>query len=235
VNTDLCFDKTMQTTEASRLIASSFCQPHGFDVQPILSFCEKYQNDETSEHMRRVGILSALLGAAIGRPSSELTVLRVGAPLHDIGKIAVPDQILTKNGKLSAAELQQMKSHTLIGSRILEGSQSAVLQVASQIALSHHERWDGGGYPRGLAGDAIPLAARIVAIADVFDALTHNRPYKRAWELSQAIEAIELGRGRQFDPTLVPAFFGLLQAEGLQKLAARIDAEGRSIGSDNSN
>ncbi len=187
----------------------------------------EYRDDEIGQHMRRVGMLSALLALVMGRSPREIALLRLAAPLHDVGKVSVPDHILRKPGRLTETEFNQMKLHTFIGGQILSGSRFAALQVASQIALSHHERWDGTGYPQGLAGDAIPLSARITAIADVFDALTHARPYKKAWNLRKAIEAIEQESGRHFDPALAPAFLSVLRAEGLQRLAATVDAESR--------
>jgi putative two-component system response regulator len=172
-------------------------------------FADEYGEHET-QHMQRVGTLSALLALEIGRPHCEVETLHAAAPLHDIGKIAIPNQILDKPGKLTSAEFSLVKAHTSLGCRILSGSQIPVCQLASQIALCHHERWDGKGYPEGLAGNAIPLPARITAIADVFDALTHARPYKRAWNHQQAIEFIEQESSRQFDPTLVLAFLSLM-------------------------
>ena len=135
-------------------------------------------------------------------------IQRIGraAPLHDIGKIAIPDSILLKPDKLTAEEREIIKSHTLIGARILAGSQSELLRVASEIALTHHERWDGNGYPNGLAGAAIPLVGRLVAVADVFDALAHQRPYKHAWPINEAAAEISSQSGRQFDPAVVEVF-----------------------------
>lgn len=137
-------------------------------------------------------------------------MLRAAAPLHDIGKRGLPRHILRKPGKLTSAEFEKMKTHTLLGGQLLNRSQAAVSQMARQIALSHHERWDGSGYPEGLAGDAIPLAARITAIADVFDALTHARPYKQVWPVQKAIDLIQRESGRLFDPHIVPAFLSIL-------------------------
>lgn len=168
-------------------------------------FADEYKDDET-QHMHRVGVLSALLALEIGRPHREIAILRAAAPLHDIGKIGIPNQILEKPGELTYAEFTAVKAHTWIGRQILSRSQIAVCQLASHIALSHHERWDGTGYPEGLAGNAIPLPARITAIADVFDALTHARPYKQAWNYPKAMEFIEQESRRHFDPALVPAF-----------------------------
>jgi putative two-component system response regulator len=172
------------------------------------------RNEETGQHMRRVGILSALLALSLDRPWGEVGLIRLAAPLHDIGKIAIPDHILKKPGKLTRAEFDQMKAHTSIGHQILGAGPSDVSRVAAQIALSHHERWDGTGYPQGLGGIRIPFPARITAIADVFDALTHARPYKEAWSLEKALETIEEECGRQFDPELVPAFLSLIRPPG---------------------
>jgi putative two-component system response regulator len=182
----------------------------------------KASNEETGQHMWRVGILSALLALSLGRPWGEVGLIRLAAPLHDIGKIAIPDHILKKPGKLTQAEFDQMKAHTFIGHQILGAGPSDVSRVAAQIALSHHERWDGTGYPQGLGGIRIPLPARITAIADVFDALTHARPYKEAWSLEKALETIEEESGRQFDPELVPAFLSLIRPRGLWTLTADI-------------
>jgi putative two-component system response regulator len=130
----------------------------------------------------------------------------IAAPLHDIGKIAIPDSLLLKAGRFTRDEHAKMRAHTSIGADMLGGTSSALLALARDIALTHHERWDGSGYPAGLSGDAIPLAGRIVALADVFDALTHARPYKPAWTVSDAVAEIQRGGGGQFDPELVDAF-----------------------------
>ncbi len=139
-------------------------------------------------------------------PPSLIELLRFAAPLHDIGKLAISDAILLKPGRLTAEELVQVRRHAANGAAMLAGSSSAVLQLAAEIALTHHEWWDGSGYPSGLRGEAIPLCGRIVALADVFDALSHERPYKRAWPTSQAVDEIRRLRGRQFDPDVVEAF-----------------------------
>jgi putative two-component system response regulator len=138
-------------------------------------------------------------------PEPIVEVIRLAAPLHDIGKIGMPDDILLKLGKLTESEFSTMQLHTTIGARILSGSGHAILQTAEQIAFTHHERWDGRGYLNGLKGDAIPLASRIVAVADVFDALTHRRPYKEPWPIDQALQEIENQEGHQFDPQVVKA------------------------------
>jgi putative two-component system response regulator len=136
----------------------------------------------------------------------ELGLIRLAAPLHDVGKIALPDAILGKPGKLTRAEFEQMKAHTTVGAQMLAGSAFALLETAEHVALTHHERWDGSGYPNGLARDEIPLARRIVAVADVFDALTHVRPYKAAWSSADAIAEITSHAGEHFDPHVVDAF-----------------------------
>jgi len=192
-----------------------------------LAVAAEYRDDESGQHAERVGILSAMLAQAIGQPSCEVDLMRVAAPLHDVGKIGVPDHILTKTGTLTEHEFAIMKSHTVIGGEILGGSRFAVLELASQIALSHHEWWDGSGYPQGLTRELIPLPGRITALADVFDALTHPRPYREMWGLERVIETIEEECGRHFDPDLVPAFLGLLRTDGVRQLAARLDEESR--------
>ena len=136
-------------------------------------------------------------------------MIRRAAPLHDVGKIGIPDSILLKLGPLTAAEFELVKTHTTIGAKILSGSRFALLRLAEEIAFSHHERWDGTGYA-GLAGHQVPLAGRIVAVADVFDALTQKRPYKAAWPLEDAVAEIDRQRGRQFDPDVVEAFLRII-------------------------
>jgi putative two-component system response regulator len=171
-----------------------------------LAIAAEYRDDETFQHTERVGELAARIGAELGFSTAQVRVLRAAAPLHDIGKLAIPDNILLKPGKLSPEEFKIIKTHTVRGAHLLSGSSSCVLQRASAIALSHHERWDGTGYPQGLAGERISLAGRIVAVADVFDALTHERPYKSAWTRDRAIAEISDGSGTQFDPAVVEAF-----------------------------
>jgi putative two-component system response regulator len=174
-----------------------------------LALAGEYRDDETHEHAQRVGCTAALLGAELGLPEDEVDLIRRSAPLHDIGKVGVPDAILLKPGRLTAEEFELIKGHTVIGGRILAHSVSNVLQAGEVIARTHHERWDGGGYPAGLAGEAIPLHGRLVALADVFDALTHERPYKPPWPLERAVEEIRREAGHQLDPDLVRTFESL--------------------------
>jgi PAS domain S-box-containing protein len=171
-----------------------------------LSLAAEYRDDETFHHTERVGATAAQIGARMGLGPDQVGVLRQAAPLHDIGKLAIPDCILLKPAKLSQQELEVMKAHTVRGAELLSGGDSPVLEMATVIAETHHERWDGAGYPAGLAGEAIPLVGRIVAVADVFDALTHDRPYKTAWTTTQALAHIDNGAGSQFDPRVVAAF-----------------------------
>jgi putative two-component system response regulator len=180
-----------------------------------LARAAEFRDDTTGQHTQRVGRLSARLAARLGLDAGMVELIRRAAPLHDLGKIGIPDAVLLKADSLTPAEFELMKTHTTIGATILSGSNVALLQVAEQIALSHHEHWDGRGYPHGLRGTEIPLSGRIVAVADVFDSLTHERPYKRHWPRSRAVAEIKRQRGRQFDPDVVDAFLAIHASEGL--------------------
>ena len=182
------------------------------EVVERLARAGEFRDDETGEHTRRVGATAERLAVAAGIDRSTARSIGLAAPLHDIGKIAIPDSILLRRGRLSQDEIEVMQQHTTIGAQILDGSSSRLLNLARDIALSHHERWDGGGYPSGAVGRDIPLAGRVVALADVFDALTHERPYKPAWETERAVDEIAAQAGRQFDPALVTAFLGINHA-----------------------
>jgi putative two-component system response regulator len=149
------------------------------------------------------------VGHGLGLPDPEVELIARAATLHDLGKIGVSDRILLKPGRLTDEEFAVVKTHTTIGAGILAGSQSPLLRLAERIALTHHERWDGQGYPRGLEGDAIPLAGRITAVSDTFDALTHARPYKDAWSVDDALREVVRQSGHQFDPDVVEAFRAL--------------------------
>ena len=179
-----------------------------FEVLARLAIAAEFRDDDTGRHTQRVGELAARLGAALGLPSEEVELVRRAAPLHDVGKIAIPDEILRKPDKLTPAEMEVMKAHAAVGARILSGGRSPLVQTAERIARSHHERWDGTGYPDGLVGDAIPLEARLVAVADVLDALTHARPYRAAWAMADVLALIRAGAGTHFDPAVVEALFG---------------------------
>lgn len=174
-----------------------------------LARAAEYRDGATHEHTERVASLAAELAEELGWAPERVELLRLAAPLHDIGKLAVPDAILLKPGKLTEEEFEQVKVHAEAGASILSDTRSDVLAMGREIARSHHEWWDGSGYPRGLRGTAIPEAGRIVALADVYDALTSQRPYKDAWSHERAREEIVRLRGRQFDPDLVDAFLRL--------------------------
>jgi putative two-component system response regulator len=175
-----------------------------------LARASDFRDETTHAHTRRVGELSARIAARIGLPEAQVEQLRVAARLHDIGKIGVSDLVLLKTEKLEPAEFRDQERHTLIGANILSGSRFTTLRLAEEVALTHHESWDGTGYPRGLAGEDIPLSGRIVAVADVFDALTHERPYKHAWTTAMALDEIVSKRGTKFDPSVVDAFLDIV-------------------------
>jgi putative two-component system response regulator len=169
----------------------------------------EYRDDATYEHPQRVGRTAALLAERLGLAPEVVAAIRVAAPLHDVGKVGVPDRILLKPSRLTAAEFELMKSHTLIGGEILAGSTWPILRLAEEIALSHHERWDGTGYPDGKLEDEIPMSGRIVIVADNFDALTHSRPYADAWDPDKAAAEIRRQSAQHFDPDVVEAFGSL--------------------------
>jgi putative two-component system response regulator len=162
--------------------------------------------DETSDHTERVGVAAALLSRSAGVSDALADLIAQAAPLHDLGKVGVPDSVLLKPGKLSPEEFDLVRMHTTIGAEIIGDTTSEVLNLARVIAETHHERWNGEGYPAGLTGDTIPLPGRVVAVCDVFDALTHERPYKRAWTVDEAVGELVAERGRFFDPDLVDLF-----------------------------
>jgi len=166
----------------------------------------EFRSTETGAHVRRVGMYSKALGLLAGLSESEAEILEQAAPLHDIGKVGIEDSILHKPEKLSPEEYERMKEHASIGEKILAGSDKALIQKASEIAGGHHEKYDGSGYPRALSGEAIPLSARIVAIADVFDALYSTRVYKKSWSLEAIVELFENESGKHFDPQLITLF-----------------------------
>lgn len=180
-----------------------------------LALAAEFHDEDTSRHTERVGVTAAEIAARLGLDAEQVRQVREAAPLHDVGKLAIPDPILLKPGKLTAEEYEVMKTHAELGARLLSGSSSRELRMAAIIAGCHHERWDGSGYPAGLSGEEIPLVGRIVAVADVFDALTHDRPYKRAWPEERAIAEIRRGAGSQFDPGVVAAFLALHADSGV--------------------
>jgi len=179
------------------------------DALQRLALAAEYRDDNSPEHTQRVGALAARMARHMGQDDRFVWLVRQAAPLHDLGKIAIPDSILLKPGKLSEEEFEVVKTHAVLGARVLADGNSEVLGVAERIARSHHERWDGTGYPDGLGGEAIPLEARLVHVADVFDVLVHERPYKEAWTVEDAAGEIRSGAGAQFDPAVIAAFDAL--------------------------
>jgi len=177
-----------------------------------LSRAAEFRDNDTGSHLLRMAAYARLIARRLGLGEAECDVICDAAPMHDIGKVGIPDAVLLKPGPLTADERAIMQRHPQIGADILAGSESSLLQAGAVIAISHHERYDGGGYPYGLVGDAIPLYGRIVAVADVFDALTTARPYKQGWELARAVEYMQAQRGGHFDPDCVDALLAELDA-----------------------
>ena len=170
-----------------------------------MSRAAEFRDPETGAHIQRMSHYSRLIAGALGLPADDQQLILQAAPMHDVGKIGISDHILLKPAALTVEEFAVMRTHAVLGFELLKGSESTVLQSAAAIAISHHEKYDGGGYPFGLSGDAIPLFGRIVAIADVFDALTSERPYKKAWPIEQAVSFMRAGSGGHFDPLCVDA------------------------------
>ena len=218
-----------RTLEEAVRVRTADLESSRMDVIHCLARAVEYRDDHTGRHVERVGRYAGIIGAALALDAETCRMLPLAAQLHDVGKIGVPDDVLLKPGRLTPEEYERMQRHTLfgkkiveqmsdrdwekmrqhvqIGSRILEAPRSPLLAMAARIALTHHERWDGTGYPLGLAGEDIPLEGRITAVADVFDALSSRRPYKPAFSLEKCFEIIEHERGSHFDPKIIDAFF----------------------------
>jgi putative two-component system response regulator len=174
-----------------------------------LSRASEFRDEDTGSHLKRMSNYSAAVARRMGLPRRTIEAILYASPMHDVGKIGIPDQILLKPGKLEPHEMQVMKMHTTIGAEILKGSTTDFLKLGEVIALTHHEKWDGSGYPTGLAGAKIPLAGCITAISDVFDALTTKRPYKEPFPIEKAFSIIREGRGKHFHPEVTDAFFSI--------------------------
>jgi putative two-component system response regulator len=175
------------------------------EILERLAAAVEFRDDDTGQHTRRVGHIAAELARECGLSRAEQGLVRRAAPLHDVGKVAVPDSILLKPDRLTPEERSIMQRHSATGARILRRGRSPLLRMAEEIAMSHHERWDGSGYPHGLAGEAIPIAARLTSVADIFDALSHDRPYRRAWSRERVLAELEAQSGAGLDPTIVAA------------------------------
>ncbi|UTF59331.1 two-component system response regulator [Gilvimarinus sp. DA14] len=191
------------------LVQAELLQQAHIDLVQRLGSAAEYKDEDTGEHILRMSHYSKLLALAAGLNEAHAELIRQAAPMHDVGKIGIPDAILLKPGRLTTEEFEHMKAHAQIGANILRGSQSPLIKLAHTLALEHHEKWDGSGYPKGLRGEQISLEARIVAIADVFDALTSKRPYKPAWPTADAFALIADQAGHHFDPALANLFITL--------------------------
>jgi len=196
--------KTKQLSRAFKEIRKA-----SLDTIIRLSRAAEYKDEETGNHIQRISYYAVVLAQKIGLSGKSVEEILYAAPMHDIGKIGIPERILLKRGKLDPDEWKIMKQHPIMGAQILGGSNGGFIRVAEVIALTHHERWDGSGYPKGLRCEDIPLVGRIVAICDVFDALVTDRPYRKAFSVEESLKIIAEGRGRQFDPMLVDTFFSL--------------------------
>lgn len=194
------------TLEARVLQRTREVEQSQFEVLERLARAAEFRDDDTGQHTQRVGVLCEQMAHELNFSPTQANLIRHAAPLHDVGKIGIPDQILLKPGKLTPEEFAIIKTHAEIGGNLLSGGRSEMVQMAERIARTHHERWDGTGYPQGIKETAIPLEGRITSVVDVFDALTNERPYKKAWTEEDAIREIEGQKGRQFDPAVVEAF-----------------------------
>lgn len=183
----------------------------------------EHRDSETGAHIRRIGMYSQILARARGWDEAHAEEIRLAAPMHDVGKIGIPDHILLKPGSLTSQEFSVIERHTTMGAAILAGSRVPLLRLACEIALTHHERWDGSGYPRGLVRNQIPEAGRIVAVADVYDALVHSRVYRPALSEEQALRIMRRGRGRHFDPSVFDIFLQVLPE--LRSIREELDPE----------
>ena len=189
------------------------------EIVARLALVGDYRDDDTGDHCRRVAEMSYELAIRVGVKPREAELIRLAAPLHDIGKVGIPDAVIRKPARLTPEEFKEIQTHTTIGATILQGSRSEILRMAYTIAISHHERWDGSGYPNGLSGEEIPLPGRIVAVADVYDALSSPRPYKERWSLEKTLNEIVSGSGSQFDPQVVVALKELIAADWVARAA----------------
>ena len=227
-------ERTQQLEQSNRLLQQANAELAGANAHLQWAHCEieraqeeivnrlvesvevrgEKRDDATATTSNRVGQLAEDLARALGLDARQLQLIRHAAPLHDIGKIGISDAVLLKPAPLTPAEWDEARSHVEIGAALLSQSEVALIQMAHTIAYTHHERWDGQGYPNGLKGEETPIEGRILAVVDVFDALTTTRPYKQAWTAEQALTEIENQSGRQFDPTVVRTFSELMQASG---------------------
>ncbi len=206
---DECLNTSLDVMESNLIEKLQIIEQTQVEVIIRLGKAAEFRDDETGRHIERIAAYVNLITEKLDMNHEQRIMMQYAAPMHDVGKIGIPDGVLMKAGKLTADEFKIIKLHTVIGSRILSGTTLPLLELAKEIAISHHERWDGDGYPLGLKGRDIPISGRIVAITDVFDALTSKRVYKEAWPIDQALEYVMEMRGKQFDPAIVDAFFAI--------------------------
>jgi len=218
------YEKRLEQEVERRTAEARYAQE---EITLRLMAASEFRSAETGAHVRRMGLYAEEIGKALGYPQEHTRMLRLAAPMHDVGKIGIPDAILLKPGKLSDEEFQVMKTHTTIGARMLEGSGIGLLDFSSKIARYHHERWDGSGYPTGLAGTDIPESARIVAVIDVYDALVHERIYRPAVPEPKALALIREKRGSHFDPHLVDVFMDVLPQ--VRRISAEVKDEEQPV------
>ena len=194
------------------LVANSAIKKANIETIYRLSVAAEYRDNETAAHIKRVSEYAKIISTGMGLDADTIENIKLASPMHDIGKLGISDAVLLKSGKYTGAEYEQMKEHANIGHLILENSNSIALQLADSIAFTHHEKYDGTGYPRKLKGDEIPVEGRIVAIADVYDALSTKRPYKKAFSNSETLKIMTDGRGTHFDPHIFDSFMDSLEA-----------------------
>lgn len=206
---DECLNTSLDVMESNLIEKLQMIEQTQVEVIIRLGKAAEFRDDETGRHIERIAAYVNLITEKLGTNRDLRSMMKHAAPMHDVGKIGIPDGVLMKAGKLTSDEFKIIKLHTVIGGKILSGTNLPLLELAKEIAISHHERWDGEGYPHSIRGNAIPLSGRIVAIADVFDAITSERVYKSAWPIEKALEYIKDMRGKQFDPDVVDAFFSI--------------------------
>ena len=218
----------VRTTELEDLVTARTqdLEEHHYEAFERLAVIAEYRDPDSGEHSSRVGELAAELAIELGEDREWAEELRLAGRLHDVGKVGIPDDILQKPGPLTAAEFELMKTHTTIGATVFSGSKSTLIQLAAEVAISHHERWDGSGYPIGLKGDDIPLCGRLVAVADVYDALVTAHRYKQAWSSTDAVDHVVAGRGTQFEPRVVDALVAVIAGRQAGALSSSRAIEG---------
>ncbi|GLP97259.1 HD-GYP domain-containing protein [Paraferrimonas sedimenticola] len=208
VRTHLALHQQHQTLESMVLERTKELESTRLDIVRKLARAGEYKDNTTGMHIERIAWFARIVARKMNLSEKWCELLFHASPMHDIGKIGIPDRILLKPGKLDNEEWQEMKRHTEYGAQIIGDDGTPLLKMAREIALNHHEKWDGSGYPNGISGEEIPLSARIVAIVDVYDALTSQRPYKSSWDQQQTLELIQSESGRHFDPEIVDVFLG---------------------------